>query len=161
MKLLFSGSLIYIAAMAIANPIYEKSNVVWRNVLNYTLSDTVLPSHYYVRLLIGTDYFIGEYKITIHIIYATQHISFHIPNFSNITKMSLSRICDTSSIATYEIKYINYKKNNIVMLYFDDALLPNKYMLKMQLNLENNFIRNNFTTNSFGISDKLKGEDIW
>jgi len=154
-KLLLSSSLIYIAAMAIANSTNdEKSDVVWRNALNYNLSDTILPLHYLIRVVFCTDlpYLISKYEITIHIMFATQHINFHLPNSSNITRMDFIQICDKMD---YKIKPIYYGKNNVVMLDFDDVLLPGIYLLKMDL------INNNFTTNSFEILSIKEGEDIW
>lgn len=42
-------SLIYITAMAIANPINEESENTSRNISNYILSENVMPTHYKVQ----------------------------------------------------------------------------------------------------------------
>ncbi|XP_025265940.1 aminopeptidase N isoform X2 [Camponotus floridanus] len=154
-KLLLSSSLIYMTTMTITNPTNdEKSDVVWRNELNNNLSDTILPLHYLIRVVFHTDwpYLLIICEITIHIMFATQHINFYLPNSNwTVIKMGLTQICNEKD---YKIKLqIYYGKNNVVMFDFYDVLLPGIYLLKIDL------ANDNFTTNA--LENFIKGrEDI-
>ncbi|XP_025262248.1 aminopeptidase N-like [Camponotus floridanus] len=157
-KLLLSSSLIYMTAMTITiSTNDEKSDVVWRNELNYNLSDTILPLHYSIRVIFlpKRPHLISECKIIINIMFATQHINFNLPNSKCILiGASLRQLCNGGD---YPIKLpIYYGKNNIVMLDFDDFLLPGTYLLKIY------FINNNFTINvseNYEIPFIKEGED--
>jgi len=157
-KLLLSSRLIYIAAMAIANPTNdEKSDVLWRNALNYNLSGTISPLHYLIQVEFPhTDLpLLISYDITIYIKYATQHINFYLPNWT-VSAVALRQICTNM---VHKIKLPIYYGKNYVMFDFDDVLLPDIYLLKMTLVNHKDTI-NNFTTNSSGISFIKAGEDI-
>lgn len=153
-KLLLSSSLICIVTMASVNSTDKKSVATRRKELNYILSNTnVLPLYYLIRLF--TDFFMGVYEIDIYIVFATQYISFHLPIWSNIIDVSLRPISSKNKF--YNITSINYSQNNVVMLNFDDDLLPGLYILEIKLNLKNSLI-NNVTKNFFRTSHE---EHIW
>ncbi|XP_029674829.1 aminopeptidase N-like [Formica exsecta] len=135
-------SILYIAAMAIANPTDERWEVIQRNAFNYNSSDYILPLHYEMQLKLFdysirySDYLNGKCIIIIYIIFATQHISFHAPSLMNIINSKLKQINNESEII-YSIKSI-HNEDNIRVFNFDNMLLPGIYTLYIKYNIRIN-----------------------
>lgn len=87
---------------------------------------------------------------TAHTITIEHHLGKFVQSLI-IRRMSLIQLCNKTS---HRINSTNYGKNNVIMLDFDDVLLPGIYLLSMDL------INYNFATNSSEILS-IKEEDIW
>ncbi|XP_029674824.1 aminopeptidase N-like [Formica exsecta] len=134
LKLLLS-SIIYIAAMAIANPTDEKWEVVRRSAYNYNSSNyVILPLHYEMQLKLYIDSLIGECTIIIYISSATQHISYYAPSLTRKIHLELKRI---NNGVIYKIKSI-HNEDKLTVLNFENMLLPGIYTLYMEYNIRNN-----------------------
>jgi len=148
LKLLLSSSIIYIATnihtIAMGNPTDKKSDILQCNALNYNLSDNIFPLHYNIKLSFVHYDFVGEYVITIYIIYATQHINFHLSNLIIKSIISLKSILkQTHSRMIYEPTNYNFK-TNIVLCNFNATILPGIYNLHIRFEIPINIVKESF-----------------
>jgi len=146
LKLLLSSSIIYIATIAMEDPTDKESDIVQCNALNYSLSGNIFPLHYNIKLNFTYFDFAGEYVITIYIIYATQHINFHLSNLMiKSTKSLRSILKQTHSGKIYEIVTTNYNfETNIVLCNFNAIILPGIYNLHIWFQIPINIVREFF-----------------
>lgn len=131
--------------MAMKNPTNKESDVVQNNALNYNLSDNILPLHYNIKLNFAPYIFLGESVTTIYIIYATQHINFHLSNLILKSIIIKSELKQNHSGMTYEPLSTNYNyENNIVAHNFDAILLPGIYNLRIRFQILTSKVREFF-----------------
>lgn len=127
------------------DPTDKESDIVQCNALNYNLSDNIYPLHYNIKLNFIHYYLEGEYKITIYIIYATQHINFHLSN-SIIKSISMTSILNQAhSNRSYEPALTQkLYSTNIVLCHFNATILPGIYNLHIQFKITINIVRESF-----------------
>jgi len=120
---------------------------VQRNVLNYNLSDYILPLHYNVTLSLEDKLFIFDCKIIIYVTHATQYISYHLLNPKMmggfIMAPSLKKINDKT---VYNSISENYDKSNSVVLKYGKVLLPGMYNLDIWIGVLMNKVKMLFST---------------
>jgi len=145
LKLLLSSSIIYIATIAMEDFTDKESDIVQCNALNYNLSDNIYPLHYNIKLNFTHNNLVGEYVITIYIIYATQRINFHLSNsiIKSISMSSELKQIHSGNISEILLTKINYE-TNIVLYHFNATILPGIYNLHIWFKIPINIIRESF-----------------
>lgn len=157
LKLLLRN-LIYIAAIAIANPTNEESENTKRNVSNYILSENIMPMHYKIQFEFTSELLLGECEIIIYIMDATQHIAIHIPSWMSTTKWELKQI---NNKVIYKVKLdLDFDHliddDNIFTLYVDDVLLRGLYILYIQFSIPIEFVTDTFATLHIGKYEEVQ-----
>ncbi|XP_050451260.1 aminopeptidase A-like [Cataglyphis hispanica] len=149
LKLLLS-SIIYIAALEIANPVDEKWEVLRHNAFNYDLSDYMQPLHYEMQMKLFHNYSSGNFEITIRINIATQNITFHTPSMMVITNPQLKHI-NTKVVYFLKPMYMFNLLYYINVLNCKYMLLPGIYILNMNFLDKNQFFE--YNTNKDGTEE--------
>lgn len=132
LKLLMNVGLTFTATVIL--PVDADSSNNSHVTINYRLPDNVAPMHYNIKIIPyieeGNFTFDGESTINITIRHITQNLSLHTLELT-IDEAATS-LFDNDGIvytpATYNYDFITH----ILVLNFDDELLPGNYTLKMR-----------------------------
>ncbi|XP_025264593.1 aminopeptidase N [Camponotus floridanus] len=161
-------SLIYIAAIAIADSIDEEDE--WentkRNVSNYILSENITPMHYIVQFQFNpmfTMFFYGECEIIIYVNDKTHYIGFHVLFWMRISKWELKEINNRVIREAKQDYYFDRSidDDDIILLHLDDVLFRGVYILYIQFSIPIEFVTDTFATLNKGRYGTERSTEEW
>lgn len=129
LKLLLTGGLTFLTAMAIDKPLLLLNNI--------------RPEHYDIKfkqyaLSYGYNSYYGEWNVNVNILQATKRINFHMSNTQCIMDIELIdnpakfRKYDNEMIIYKPIKHLRDNNRQIVELIFTNEMPSGRYILNMK-----------------------------